>query len=557
MMKGIIWKAILLAAGCLILAMSGCDGLAAPASPRGIKVPVMASDSDSVFLLWQRPSSGDDVAFYNIYVNGDLAGSTKDPVDTYATLKIKKFQAENAGLCGDLLCFHSYKVTGLQPDCEYSFTVRAVGRNGAESGDSAVVTQRTHAAPVILKAVDFGAVGDGHTVNTTFLQQAVDAVPAGGVLEIPQGIFLSGSIYLKSNMTLQLDEGAVLRESADPADLPLENNGRYAGLLNANGVENVRIVGTGTIDGNGWQMDEKHSRYMKARNKEIDGQYDPDHVLNIGIAAKTQTQARLDAGLDLKKAYNSRSTTVVFKHVHNLYIEGVTFCNPAMHMLSVDDSNQVTLNNVNVRTYDANNGDGIDYSGQGLVIVNSVFDTGDDAINFSAGRGAEAAKKSPVRDIWLFNNYIGHGHGGIVLGSHTGSWIEELTAEDNVFDQTNISLRCKTGPTVGGGAREVIFRHNVAKDMKQQGVIFTTAYTDPNSVGAFDPAAPGQFHDILVEDCRFDGTGQAAIEIEGLPEMPHKDISFRNVKFTRTHKTCIRYFQGGTFDQVTYDYTQQ
>ena len=337
----------------------------------------------------------------------------------------------------------------------------------------------------------------------------------------------------------------------------MENNGRYAGLLNANGVENVRIVGTGTIDGNGWQMDEKHSRYMKARNKEIDGQYDPDHVLNIGIAAKTQTQARLDAGLDLKKAYNSRSTTVVFKHVHNLYIEGVTFCNPAMHMLSVDDSNQVTLNNVNVRTYDANNGDGIDYSGQGLVIVNSVFDTGDDAINFSAGRGAEAANKPPVRDIWLFNNYIGHGHGGIVLGSHTGSWIEELTAEDNVFDQTNISLRCKTGPTVGGGAREVIFRHNVAKDMKQQGVIFTTAYTDPNSVGAFDPAAPGQFHDILVEDCRFDGTGQAAIEIEGLPEMPHKDISFRNVKFTRTHKNCIRYFQGGTFDQVTYDYTQQ
>ena len=90
MIKGMTWKAILLAAGCLILAMSGCDGLAAPASPRGIKVPVMASDSDSVFLLWQRPSSGDDVAFYNIYVNGNLAGSTKDPVDTDATSKIKK-----------------------------------------------------------------------------------------------------------------------------------------------------------------------------------------------------------------------------------------------------------------------------------------------------------------------------------------------------------------------------------------------------------------------------------------------------------------------------------
>lgn len=93
------------------------------------------------------------------------------------------------------------------------------------------------------------------------------------------------------------------------------------------------------------------------------------------------------------------------------------FCNPAMHMLTVE-GDDVLLNNVNVRTYDANNGDGIDYDGKGLTVVNSFFDTGDDAINFSAGIGKKATALPPVSDIWLFNHYVAHGHGGIVLGSH-------------------------------------------------------------------------------------------------------------------------------------------
>jgi exo-poly-alpha-galacturonosidase len=553
-MKGKKWKAALLAVSCMAMTMTSCNGLAAPAVPVGVKVPALAYDSDSVFLLWQRPAKDDDAAYYNIYANGKLVGSTKEAQDTYAGREMKQFQAENSALCGDLLRIHSYEVSGLQPGTSYAFTVRAVGKDGTESGDSTAVTQQTNAAPAVIKAVDYGAVGDGRTVNTAALQKAIDAVPAGGVLEIPKGTFMSGAINLKSNMTLQLDEGAVLMESSNPSDLPFGSNGRYVGMLNANGMENVRIVGKGTIDGNGWKMDANHTKYLKAKNKENKGLRDDNHVLNIGIAARTQTQAQLDAGLDLKKAYNARSTTMILKHINNLYIEGITMCNPAMHMLSVDASNNVTLNNVNVRTYDANNGDGIDYSGQGLVVVNSVFDTGDDAINFSAGMGAKAAEEPPVSDIWLFNNYIEHGHGGIVLGSHTGSWIQNLTGEDNIFNKTDISLRCKTGQGVGGGGRNVIFRHNVAKDMKRQGIIFTTAYTDVNAVGSFEAAQPGQFHDILVEDCNIDGTGKAAIEIDGLAEMPHKAITFRNVHFTRTHENIINNFEDGVFDHVTYDY---
>lgn len=221
-------------------------------------------------------------------------------------------------------------------------------------------------------------------------------------------------------------------------------------------------------------------------------------------------------------------------------------------MLTVEADN-VTLNNVNVKTYDANNGDGIDFDGKNLLVANSYFDTGDDAINFSAGIGAKGTQDPPVSDIWLFNNYIAHGHGGVVCGSHTASWIQNLLAEDNVFDKTEISLRCKTGQGVGGGARNVIFRNSVAKDMKRQGIIFTTAYTDVNAVGTFEAAATGQFHDILVEDCNIDGTGGAAVEINGTAEMPHKNITVRNVHFTRTHENKIANAENCVFENVTYD----
>ena len=153
-------------------------------------------------------------------------------------------------------------------------------------------------------------------------------------------------------------------------------------------MENIRIVGEGIVDGNGWQTDDK-GYYLKAKSKENKGLRNEMHVLNIGIGAKEQTQAQLDAGLAFKKAYNARSTTVIFQKGKNIYLEGVTFRNPAMHMLTMDCDN-VVLNNVNVETYNANNGDGIDYCGKGLLVVNSFFNTGDDAINFSASAAIRA-----------------------------------------------------------------------------------------------------------------------------------------------------------------------
>jgi len=552
MKKIIFWKVMLVIAGCVLL-FDSCIVGAKNSAPTGLKVPALGYDSNSVWLFWERPAKGEQAVYYNIYANGDLIGTTKIPQKTVGTNHIQKFKTENSTLAGELIAFHSYKAEGLQPDTDYSFTVRAVDVNGSESTDSPVVSQRTTPVKKVIHLTDFGAIGDEMTINTVALQKAIDACPADGILEVPKGTFVTGAVNLKDNMTLQLDAGAVLLSANVVDAYTMGSNNRYIGMLNADGFSNIRIVGEGIIDGNGWKKDGADHHYIKAKNKENKGVMDKDSVLNIGILAKSQTQALMDEGRDFKNAYAGRSTTLILHNVNNLYMEGITLQNPAMHMLSVGGCNTVTLNNVKVMTYGCNNGDGIDFSGQNLIVANSYFDTGDDAVNFSAGLGLKATSKPPVEGIWVFNTYFAHGHGAVVCGSHTGSWIQDVVAEDNVMENTEIGLRCKTGQGVGGGARNIMFRNNILKTMKHQAFIFTTDYTDANAVGSFEPAEAGQFRDIIIENCNVDTTNGPAIEVDGIAEMPHKNITFRNVHFTNVQSNKIQYLENGVFDHVTYD----
>ncbi len=130
---------------------------------------------------------------------------------------------------------------------------------------------------------DFGAVADGKTLNTGAIQQAIDRAEAAGrgVVEIPQGTFRSGSIFLKRGVELWLVEGAVLLGSADIADYPKRETrieGQFEpwrmALVNAQGLERVRIGGKGTINGNGvpfWQAFwQRRKENPKCTNLEVE-----------------------------------------------------------------------------------------------------------------------------------------------------------------------------------------------------------------------------------------------------------------------------------------------
>src|SRR3954453_12909247 len=126
-----------------------------------------------------------------------------------------------------------------------------------------------------------GALGDGEANDTAAIQKAIDdcADAGGGVVSIPAGTFCSGSIFLKSHVTLQLQKDAILQGSTDDADYQIIDT-RIAGLemkhpaalVNAIDCEDVAVVGAGTIDGSGQKWWDLFRKTRAERGRGVDFQ---------------------------------------------------------------------------------------------------------------------------------------------------------------------------------------------------------------------------------------------------------------------------------------------
>lgn len=106
---------------------------------------------------------------------------------------------------------------------------------------------------------DYGVVQDSTLLQTEQLQAVIDrAAEQGGVVVLPKGVYLSGSLFFKQGTHLHLEEGAVLKGSDDIADFPIvdtriegQSVKYFAALVNADKVQGFTITGKGAIDGNG------------------------------------------------------------------------------------------------------------------------------------------------------------------------------------------------------------------------------------------------------------------------------------------------------------------
>jgi exo-poly-alpha-galacturonosidase len=507
-------------AGLLCGALPGL-AIAARLPPTGLLAVPLSQDEHGMVLAWQKPADYRDVVDYRVYRDGKLIGSAREngarhsPVSPY----FKAFYARYEGARQVQADLHSFTVTGLKASTTYRFKVRAVHANGVLSASSAVLQERTTKPSARCEIKAYGAVGDGLTLNTSAIQDAITACPAGGTVHIPKGVFKSGALFLKSDLTLDLDEGASLLGSERAEDYPVSigyllytysSTRRPPSLLNAlsqsgrtaGTFHNIRIVGRGTIDGNGWR------RADQASTVDETGQMLPQYSFGtnasyrqLGILAASQVDQAVGEGLSLNAAYSQRrSSLVTLRGVRNLYVSGVSFVNPAFHGLMVMESENVAINGVKIMTFDANNADGIEFgNSEHVMVLNSFFDTGDDCVNFAAGTGEAALQQEPQRGAWIFNNYMRRGHGMVVLGSHTGAWIEDVLAEDNIANLTWIGLRAKSNNLNGGGGRHIVYRDNAHRDLQREGFILTLDYSDINLLLDYIPAStPAVFRDIQV-----------------------------------------------------------
>lgn len=539
-------------------------------APSNLKVPTQAFNENSITLIWNKPDNYSNIVDYNVYMNGKLLGDANKNNASPAKQYFDNFYKDTSNSDAEKISMHSYIATGLKPNTSYTFTVRAVDAAGKESADSNSVTQATTDIPAIFDVTKYGAAGDGVTLDTKAIQDAIDACTPNAKVLVPQGkTFKTGPITLKSDMIFEVDGTLLGSDNADDYPYPDPTHKsvtKTTALITAGkdkpGTKNIKVVGTGTIDGNGWKHaeidknDDGFPNYIASNNK---------NVLNDGILAAAQVKKAVDSfGFTQAEGYSTRSNLIEMKGVTNLYYgDGISLINPSQHTVSNGNCTNVVANGLSIHTYDCNNGDGIGLAGgSGLTIVNSIIDTGDDSVGFNAGGGAASEKNPPVSDIWVYNNYFGRGHGAIVGGSYTGSWIQNILAEDNVMNGEGAGLRFKTNAQNGGGARNVVFRDNALKNITDgafgQAFIFTSEYSDANAIATFEPAKNlPQFKDIFVKNCTIDNAKRNAIFVCGLPAAYHEGIHFENVAFKDTPPTNISYMKNSTFTNVTFDNTDK
>uniref|UniRef100_A0A1I8B6K2 Fibronectin type-III domain-containing protein n=1 Tax=Meloidogyne hapla TaxID=6305 RepID=A0A1I8B6K2_MELHA len=383
--------------------------------PQQLCVPSLAYDQTSIWLTWNKPDNYENIVDFNIYMNGKKIGNSKTnaAINTLSGPYIQNFYKNDLNNFHTKILFTTYLVKGLNPNTIYTFIVRAVDYNGAESGNSnQIVAKTANNYEKIVDITTVGAIGDGTTLNTQTIQKAIDLCsnstsPFGCKVLIPKGIFLSGPLFLRSQMTFELANGAILRATSNAAKYPLQYGSTPSAFFNAyNGsMANIRLVGPGTIDGNGWKLD-----------------------------------------------FNA--TDELGKQIP-VYVKGSASTVKNLGVLAANQS----IINVRFQTYNINNGDGIDIGrSTNIQIIGSFFDTGDDCIAMGTGCGSNAGQSPPVQCILIKNNYFRHGHGAPAFGGSAGDWIKDVLVEDNIAFLTDNGIRFKSSPQCGGGAQNVYVR---------------------------------------------------------------------------------------------------
>lgn len=412
-----------------------------------------------------------------------------------------------------------FSLFGLKPGRSYDLTVRFEG--GGE--ESVRLTTKEEACCVNVK--DFGAVGDGVHEDTAAIQAAVSFLPEGGRLWFPAGTYLTLPLCLKSRVTLDLDQGAVILGSAHRERYPIvpsvtvdpltgaetlqagfegQEFPCYQSLIQASYARDIAIVGRGAIDGNG-------------QNGDWWGDFD-------SFPAK-------------------RPRVVFLNRCENVTLHGVTVCNgPSWHVHPFYTRNFAMLDCFVTAPKDSPNTDGIDpESCDGVEIIGCKFSVGDDCVAVKSGKIDMARKyKTPADHHTIRNCLMEFGHGAVTLGSELSAGIRNLSVTRCYFCQTDRGLRIKTRRGRGKDSiiDNVLF-DNIRMDRVLTPIVINMWYNccDPDRFSEYvwcrdplpvDDRTPhmGAF---AFRNMECTGAEVAACYIDGLPESPIDEVALENI----------------------------
>ena len=415
----------------------------------------------------------------------------------------------------------------LEPETEY--TLESVTDGGAREA----LTFRTKGETCTLDVRRFGAKGDGETEDTAMLQAAILACPAGGRVLVPPGEYVTGPLFLKSHVTLEIADGATLQLLTDrnrfpilPGDNPTaDGEGEvllglfegcavdgFAGALNGINTEDAAIIGEGVIDGRAQESD------WWIRPKEV----------------RTACRGNL--------LYTQRCK--------GLLVQGLTFMNSPSWNLHPAFSEDLDFIDIKVRApWDSPNTDGFDpESCRRVRLLGSEISVGDDCIAIKSGKIELGRKyRTPCEDLEIGWCALLDGHGGVTVGSEMAGGVRNVEAHHCYLKGNDRALRIKTrrGRGKDGVIDGIRFREIRMDGVKMPLVVNSFYFCDADGRSEWvqsrekqpvDETTP-EIGTVCFEKVQADGCKACAVWAAGLPEKPMAELKLKDCTFTFAPET--------------------
>jgi len=306
----------------------------------------------------------------------------------------------------------------------------------------------------ILFVNDYGAISDTITVNTKAIQKAIDqcAAKGGGTVAFKPGTYVTGSLFVKSNVQLKIDKDVLILGSQNFDDYP-DIQTRIAGietswpaaLINLIDVKNAALTGKGIINARGKFCWDKYWNMRKEYDKK-------------GLRWVVDYDAK-------------RVRTVLVQNSKDITIKELTFKNAGFWTIQLLYSTNLTVSGIVIKNNEDGSGpstDGVDVdSSTWTLIENCDIDCNDDNFCLKAGRDWDGLRVNKPTEYVVIRKCIARrGAGLVTLGSETSGSIRHIYCTDLFAKHTDNGLRIKSATTRGGTVEDVYFVNSILDSVR-------------------------------------------------------------------------------------------
>jgi Glycosyl hydrolases family 28 len=362
---------------------------------------------------------------------------------------------------------------------------------------------------ITVSVTDYGAVGDGKTLNTVAIQKAIDDChqKGGGTVLFPSGKFLSGTIVIKDNITIQLEKGAVLAGSTniddyrniDPFTDGLGIDVGWA-LLVAVDAKNIGIEGEGTIDGQGSQLK----------------------------AQQILTDSRPEG-----QRWGRRPFLLRIVRCQGVTVKGITLNYAAAWTSHYFQSRKLHIEKVKIVSHGVAHNDGIDIDGcQDVRIKDCDIESGDDALCFKTTSSTMAC-----RDIVVTGMRLKSGQGAIKMGTESMAPFENITISNcYIYNTNNGGIKLLT--VDGAHLRNIEIYDIVMSEVKTPILVRLGSRLSVFRKGKDVQQQTGTLDHVIIRDIKATASANAQLKppsgilITGVPDHYITNLTLQNIEIS-------------------------